>query len=178
MPIHLNNKLSAKPAGDVSLPKVVSHSPHEAQHANAGSSFQFSVVSNHADTSAPICTDSFPAGQSSVSPVLGEKLLHDERQATLLSIAVTLRRRGTPEDALVGVLCLINNAICEPILPQTQVVKIAKSAGKSAATMLDTQFTAADLAKEEIAEIKWIIHKLIPAGLALLAAKPKVGKSF
>ena len=38
--------------------------------------------------------------------------------------------------------------------------------------------TAAELMSLEIQEVKWVIPKLLPAGLALLAGPPKVGKSY
>ena len=38
--------------------------------------------------------------------------------------------------------------------------------------------TAAELMSLEIPEVKWVIPKLLPAGLALLAGPPKVGKSY
>ena len=38
--------------------------------------------------------------------------------------------------------------------------------------------TASELMTLEIPEVKWVIPKLIPAGLALLAGPPKVGKSY
>ena len=41
-----------------------------------------------------------------------------------------------------------------------------------------TVMTAAELMSLEIREVKWVIPKLLPAGLALLAGPPKVGKSY
>ena len=38
--------------------------------------------------------------------------------------------------------------------------------------------TASELMTLEIPEVKWVIPKLLPAGLALLAGPPKVGKSY
>ena len=38
--------------------------------------------------------------------------------------------------------------------------------------------TASELMSLEIPEVKWVIPKLLPAGLALLAGPPKVGKSY
>jgi len=38
--------------------------------------------------------------------------------------------------------------------------------------------TAAELMSLEIPEVKWVIPKLLPAGLVLLAGPPKVGKSY
>src|SRR5262249_588982 len=39
-------------------------------------------------------------------------------------------------------------------------------------------FTAADLAVMELPEPRWAVGGLIPAGLSLLAGKPKLGKSW
>lgn len=41
-----------------------------------------------------------------------------------------------------------------------------------------TVYSAAKLAKENIQEIRWVIPDLLPAGMAILAAKPKKGKSW
>lgn len=38
--------------------------------------------------------------------------------------------------------------------------------------------TASELSSLDIPEVKWVIPKLLPAGLALLAGPPKVGKSY
>ena len=38
--------------------------------------------------------------------------------------------------------------------------------------------TSSDLLSLEIPEINWVIPKLLPAGLALLAGEPKIGKSY
>ena len=38
--------------------------------------------------------------------------------------------------------------------------------------------TASELMTIEIPEVKWVIPQLLPAGLALLAGPPKVGKSY
>jgi hypothetical protein len=39
-------------------------------------------------------------------------------------------------------------------------------------------FTAEDLAKMELPEPKWAVEGIVPAGLSLLAGKPKLGKSW
>ena len=41
-----------------------------------------------------------------------------------------------------------------------------------------TVITASELSSLDIPEVKWVIPKLLPAGLALLAGPPKVGKSY
>ena len=41
-----------------------------------------------------------------------------------------------------------------------------------------TVMTASELSSLDIPEVKWVIPKLLPAGLALLAGPPKVGKSY
>lgn len=38
--------------------------------------------------------------------------------------------------------------------------------------------TASELMSLDIPEVNWVIPKLLPAGLALLAGPPKVGKSY
>ena len=41
-----------------------------------------------------------------------------------------------------------------------------------------TLMNSSDLLSLEIPEINWVIPKLLPAGLALLAGEPKIGKSY
>jgi hypothetical protein len=38
--------------------------------------------------------------------------------------------------------------------------------------------TIADLMQEDIPELKWIVNEMLPEGLAIIAGKPKVGKSW
>lgn len=42
----------------------------------------------------------------------------------------------------------------------------------------DASIRASDLMKMKLREIRWIIDEILPAGLTILAAKPKSGKSF
>lgn len=52
---------------------------------------------------------------------------------------------------------------------------------RTAASLRDvcpSVITASELMSLEIPEVKWVIPKLLPAGLALLAGPPKVGKSY
>src|SRR5439155_2714465 len=112
MPIHINPKLSAKPASTAQLPSAILQSDHAhaAMHDDPG----FSTGSSLLDPS--VLPDSSPPAAPPVSPVLGEKILHDQRDATLASIARMLGRRGATEGALMGVLSSINNSMCEPPL--------------------------------------------------------------
>lgn len=62
--------------------------------------------------SAPGMRDAIPAGQ---------------RNATLTSLAGTMRRRGMGEEAILAALLAVNAAQCQPPLPQAEVKVIAHS---------------------------------------------------
>jgi putative DNA primase/helicase len=56
----------------------------------------------------------------------GKKIPEGQRNATLTSLAGTMRRRGMSEDAIEAAL-LAENQRCSPPLPKTEVQRIAKS---------------------------------------------------
>jgi len=65
-------------------------------------------------------SDEKPAGQ----------IPEGRRDATLTSLAGTMRRRGLSEDAIYAALAAENKASCKPPLPDGQVRKIANSVGR------------------------------------------------
>lgn len=87
-----------------------------------------------------------PERLASLPPGLGEKLAFAKRRngdekpagqipegrrdATLTSLAGTMRRRGLSEDAIYAALAAENKASCRPPLPDAQVRKIAGSVGR------------------------------------------------
>src|SRR5437016_7013627 len=98
MPIHINPKPFAKPASDAQLPSAIlaSDQAHAAMHDDPG----FSTESSLVDPS--VLPDSCAVAEPSLPPVSGEKILHDQRDATLVSIAGMLGQRGLAEGALMA----------------------------------------------------------------------------
>lgn len=66
------------------------------------------------------------------APAIGETIPKGQRNATLTSLAGTMRRRGMGEAALLAALKEENAARCEPPLPDDAVVAIAKSVARYA----------------------------------------------
>lgn len=66
------------------------------------------------------------------APAIGETIPKGQRNATLTSLAGTMRRRGMGESALLAALKEENAARCEPPLPDDAVVAIAKSVARYA----------------------------------------------
>jgi len=54
----------------------------------------------------------------------------------------------------------------------------AKEARKSGAVNLPSGISAAELIEREFPEPTWVVPRLLPEGLAILAGRPKLGKSF
>lgn len=61
---------------------------------------------------------------------VGETIKDGERNATLISLAGSMRYRGFSEDAIYKALQIENQGKCKPPLPDHEVEGIAKSAGK------------------------------------------------
>ena len=71
------------------------------------------------------------AGSRAATP-LPERIQEGARDATLTSLAGTMRRRGASGDAIEAALLEENRLRCEPPLPERQVRKIAVSVGRYA----------------------------------------------
>ncbi len=67
-----------------------------------------------------------PTTEAAPTP-LGEKISKGKRNATLASIAGSLRRQGLYENAIRNALWAINQSTCEPPLPEAEVDKIARA---------------------------------------------------
>src|SRR5262249_16131729 len=66
------------------------------------------------------------------APVVAAKLAEGSRNATLTSLAGTMRRRGMSEEAIAAALLAENEARCDPPLAEAEVLKIAKSVARYA----------------------------------------------
>ena len=69
-------------------------------------------------------------GRSSTPPQSGEPIREGTRNATLASLAGTLRRRGLSEATIAASLQVINATQCEPPLPEATVARVAASIGR------------------------------------------------
>jgi putative DNA primase/helicase len=72
-----------------------------------------------------------PRGKGPAGPV-GEKIPSGKRNATLASLAGSMRRRGMDEEAIFAALSATNESRCEPALEAEEVRKIAASVGRYA----------------------------------------------
>jgi len=60
-------------------------------------------------------------------PAVGERIIEGQRNATLISLAGTMRRRGMGKDAILAALREENKAKCDPALSEQEVEAIGKS---------------------------------------------------
>jgi Primase C terminal 1 (PriCT-1) len=84
-------------------------------------------------------TEALPdLGDSSISDgkvpngVLGEPIREGGRNVTLASVAGSLRNRGLDVESIAVVLLEVNRVRCEPTLPRSEVLGIARSIGRYA----------------------------------------------
>lgn len=130
-----------------------------------------------------------------------DKITAGARNATLASLAGTLRHRNMSREAAEAALREENAARCEPPLPDEEVERIVDSiysnyaAGPDEVVIpADEEFKAdpnakppgvpftfrkaGELAQEPDEEVEWVVDGLLPArGSSIFTAKPKVGKS-
>lgn len=95
-----------------------------------------------------------------------------------------LHRNGHRDHALRERLGSINQSRCDPPLDESEVDSIFRSistrATKSIATtsVHTAPISASDLLTRTFPPVRWIVPGILPAGLTLLAGKPKTGKSW
>ncbi len=146
-------------------------------------------------------SDSDEGPSSYARPVVGT-ITTGKRRETLLSLAGTMRRRGFGQEGIFRALMAENEERCDPPLDRTEVASIAASAakswepqegiiissGKAAEGVLGTHgqkrsveprtMTFAELQGEDLPPLKMAVPDLLPVGLALLAGRLKLGKSW
>ncbi|NPV52638.1 MAG: AAA family ATPase [Firmicutes bacterium] len=132
--------------------------------------------------------DKLEARPKVAKAVLNEPIPEGQRNATLTSIAGSLRRRGADEGAILAALKAVNQERCKPPLPEEELANIAKSVGRYPARGQGAKqgpqvgpppsISAVDLMKKEFPDPVWVIPELLPEGLTLLGGKPKMGKSW
>ncbi len=124
-----------------------------------------------------------------VAPV-SEIIPETKRNATLASLAGSMRRRGMSQTAIEAALLETNQAQCQPPLMDDEVLTIARSISKyePATPRIETKTEAvsedntpkliriSDVTPEDV---KWLCPPYIPLGkLTLLEGDPGVGKSW
>jgi hypothetical protein len=104
-----------------------------------------------------------------------------ERNSELFRYACRLRQKGV-ELTEAQVLVVEAAARCTPPLPQWEALNIVESAWRyerGSDRVKDVEIISiGDLKKREYPPVSWIIKDLIPEGLIVLAASPKIGKSW
>lgn len=125
-----------------------------------------------------------PLDRSEVSEICGEvpykrELITKDRAHDYL-IYQGAKARGDGESyeemrKLVGQLYAIH---CEPGLSPGDLDLIAREIVEGRTEQAGTGFTASDLMKEEIPEMRWVVPDILPEGVTILAGKPKIGKSW
>ncbi len=110
----------------------------------------------------------------------GERIGQGGRNSALASLAGVMRRRGASQAALEAALLAENAARCAPPLPDQEVRAIAVSVGRyePEAAKGRREYILADLLGADFPEPAWLVPGLLPAGLALLCGRPKIGKSW
>lgn len=119
----------------------------------------------------------------------GQPIAEGQRNATLASMAGSMRRRDMPQAAIEAALLQTNRERCQLPLPDTEVLSIAQSVSRyQPATQKTVQATKPEpqprppliVISEVTAEIvKWLWSPYIPYGkLSLLEGDPGVGKSW
>lgn len=106
------------------------------------------------------------------------------RDTTLFRYACRLRTQGlTKEEALRLVLEAARN--CQPPFPEDAAREKVESAWKYQKAKEEAQklnlpsgISAAELIRREFLDPLWVVPGLLPEGLAILAGRPKIGKSW
>lgn len=127
-----------------------------------------------------------------------EEIPEGRRNATLASVAGSMRKQGAAPGAIATFLHGLNNTFCHPPLPGDEIVAIAHSVaryepdpdvkiiievlddelGGEAREEIPDRFWAEQLVQYQMPEISWSIPGFIPEGVTLLVGRPKVGKSW
>ena len=105
-----------------------------------------------------------------------------ERHQTLVSLGGTLRKRGMSPESIEAALLAENATRCQPPMSEDEVRKIADAIGKydpgkPKKSVLEV-VRATDLMSMEFQDPNWVIPNFLPAGLTILAGRPKIGKSW
>ena len=117
-------------------------------------------------------------------PADGALIPEGQRNATLTSLAGTMRRRGMTAGEIDAALTVVNSNRSTPPLSREEVRRIARSIGRYDPALPEPgptlePITATQLLAMEFPEPRWAIPpELVIEGLTILAGRPKEGKSF
>ena len=112
-----------------------------------------------------------------------DKITKGKRNVAMTSLAGKLRRDGLQPGEIEAALRVRNVAVCDPPLPEAEIETLVRSVcrydpSRSTETpVLETE-TAWQLMARTIEPIHWIASDFLPEGLAVLAGRPKMGKSW
>jgi hypothetical protein len=121
-----------------------------------------------------------PSPETKAKPQRGTSILDGQRNASLTSVAGTMRRRGMSNEAILAALLAENVSRCKPPLPDGEVTGIARSVsryqpdqpGGSGLRLV----CAAEVQPEDP---RWCVEPFIPQGrLSLLVGDPGIGKTW
>lgn len=121
-----------------------------------------------------------------------DKLHEGSRNDALFRLACSLRSKGMSEAGITAALLAENQDRCEPPLPDREVEKLCRSAGKYERGELpggkapeppkEVQplqiISAPDLQRAILPPVKFLIDGILPEGTSLLSAASKIGKSW
>jgi DNA polymerase I-like protein with 3'-5' exonuclease and polymerase domains len=133
-------------------------------------------------------------GTQTKADVLPEVIVSGGRNNMLTSLAGTMRRRGEGEAVILAAL-QERNKTCQPPLRESELRAIVKSVMRYQPGEVDyaalvggaprqelitgvRMLDASTLYEMDIPETRWILPGILPEGLAILAGRPKQGKSW
>jgi hypothetical protein len=122
-----------------------------------------------------------PSG--AVGKTIPEVIQDGQRNATLTSLAGSLRSRGIKQSVIEDTLKGINQAQCQPPLPEKDVIAVARSVSryepKSADTPASSDVKLRCMADVKAEAVSWLWKPYIPKGkLTLEEGDPGIGKSW
>ena len=130
-----------------------------------------------------------PARPENRATSTGTRVQEGNRNEAMFKLASSLRgRQGLSETAIIAAVQAENLARCDPPLDEKEVITLCRSASryepgdelsqKNKPTIKLTTISARDLQEKDIPPAVYIVERLLTAGLAMIAAKPKMGKSW
>lgn len=139
----------------------------------------------------PVCPVPLPTSDARGAQVSrradGESIAEGARNATLMSLAGSMRRRGMGGDAIHAALAAENTTRCSPPLPDAEVRRIAESVARYAPTApasIDREparwrrAQTTCLADVRPEHVEWLWPGRIPRGaVTILDGDPDLGKS-
>ena len=129
------------------------------------------------------------------APVVGDAIPEGKRNATLASVAGTMRRRGFGQAAITAALQVTNKESCKPPLPDSEVEGIAASVARYEPSEVPTgakdpngeppesgklrHLDIKAMVRENPPEVPWLVEGLVvKAALTILNGREGEGKSL